>query len=1145
MGTITILRPSGTTSSTGWTPSAGTLHGVTSDDNDATYATWSGDGAELILSTPVDAPPAGERRHQVRLRARGEDGSAWWAVRLSSGALVAGASAQFTSSPGTVTGSWGFGAPADGSTILYAYVAGQSTGLKINELYLDMDSREAPTFTAEVLDGSGASTVLVADTAQPVIRADSIDLDDLNARQYRYWVTLSGAIVWDTGIVSGPAVDRHTTALDNGDYVAHLMVWSTLGQNTEYASDEETVSFTVQVGQVAPPVNPTVTPEPDSPFYRIEACAPYVGSLDGDVGYLEIQRVDCPVGGYLRMATTVGSHASTPEPGGVIGTELEIIVKAGRSDDWRSATDQVLVSQYNSTANQRSWQLYIDADGDGDPALMGRPVMGWSVDGVAHSHLSATERAPVDPYGVVRLKVSWLLDDGLGGQVLTFWTRETDEEDWVVLGDVLTDTSTTVFDSSADYAVGAILNGSSSINQFDGWIYSAEVRHAIDGPAFASPDFTGHLDGTEEITDAQGNVWTVYGSSSIYSPTSTRTVAMLGPLESDECAEWLDYTLPRSGVGATCDHAPVSCCSYYRARTVGRVDGDLRISNWSDVFDPAVPMGVIVMWPDTDASIPTGWSRVTALDDKYAKGVATASTDPGTTGGAATHSHTTPGHTHDTSHIHTVTGATSTSTTSFNSTPNSAGSTAVLSSHTHTRASVNSATVTSSSTPAPGTGTASNDPARLSVIYIESHGSALGVPDGAIGLSADVSLSGWANYANGANRFFKGAAAAGNGGATAASSVDSHTHSINAHTHTGSSHVHTSPNTGTFTSDKTLTAGGTAALWQASHSHPVTVASGNNANLASASGGTSDGGAADSRPPFRNVRVQENTSGGVSLPVGLICAWRGPLGLIPNFWQLCDGTSGTMDLIGRYPQGATSSIGSAGGSAATHTHTGGSHTHTTTGHSHTMTIGSAATATSNVSTTVTVATVTGTHIHTGSDTDSTTPSVGSSSAGTLDATSGEPPYEEVAFIQLMEEPTPGPDPDTFCLTWSDDEHLIRTTGPDGPMWVPVLGKFEWSVDRPFTAAMGVNGTRFVTSAPPGGRNLTMVCAVESEAELAELHAVLARPLVLISPSDATEVWAAPVAESVKVVKVGRIRQVTASFTGTGPEPAPQLADVGA
>lgn len=135
-------------------------------------------------------------------------------------------------------------------------------------------------------------------------------------------------------------------------------------------------------------------------------------------------------------------------------------------------------------------------------------------------------------------------------------------------------------------------------------------------------------------------------------------------------------------------------------------------------------------------------------------------------------------------------------------------------------------------------------------------------------------------------------------------------------------------------------------------------------------------------------------------------------------------------------------------------------------------------------------------------------------------------------------------PDMFCLIWDEDEHLIRTTGPDGPMHVGVAGKFDWSVDKPFTSSAGINGTRFVTSAPPGGRNLDMTAAVESESALAELHAVLARPLVLISPSDASEVWAAPVKETVRVIRIGRIRQITASFIGTGPEPPPQTSDVG-
>jgi hypothetical protein len=259
----------------------------------------------------VDSPPAGERRHQVRLRARGEDGNAWWAVRLSSGSLVAGAAALFGASPETVVGSWGTGAPADGSTTLYAYVTGQTSGVKITELYLDVDSREAPTFTPQILDGSGAATTTVSDTAQPTVRADALDLDGLAARQYRFWVTLAGAIVWDTGVVSGSPVNRQTTPLDNGTYVAHLQVWSTLGANTAYASDEETLEFTVSVGAIPVPDTPAVTPQ--LPFYLIEVCAPDVAEFDGAVGWVEIQRVDCPEGGYLQLTQNFGARASTSD----------------------------------------------------------------------------------------------------------------------------------------------------------------------------------------------------------------------------------------------------------------------------------------------------------------------------------------------------------------------------------------------------------------------------------------------------------------------------------------------------------------------------------------------------------------------------------------------------------------------------------------------------------------------------------------------------------------------------------------------------------------------------------------------------------------------------------------------------------------
>lgn len=711
MGTVTTLRPSATSSGSGWTPSTGTLHGVTSDDSDATYATWSGSGSVLILATPADAPPAGERRHQVRLRARGEDGNAWWAVRLPSGALAAGAAALFGSSPETVVGSWGTGAPPDGSIVLSAYVTGQTSGVRITELYLDMDSRLAPTFTPQILDGSGAATVTISDTAQPTIRADSLDLDDLAARQYRYWVTLSGAVVWDTGVVSGSPVNRDTVPLDNGTYVAHLQVWSTLGANTAYASEEETLEFTVSVGAVPVPDAPSVTEE--SPFYRVEVCAPDVGDFDDEAGWLEIQRVDCVHAGYL--ITTGEGYSSTPSGGA--STDLQITVVAGRDDGWFLDVDTfaTLVANWNQTAGQRGWHLVIPDDG--------KPELTWSTNGTASLGAAATERVRPDPLGVVRLRVLLDTDNGAGGWTVTFYTRESDDEEWVQLGESTSNDgggTTSIFNSPEVYSVGAYFSGSDVVEEFSGKFYSVEIRDGSAGTILADPDFTGHQAGTDSFTDGQGNLWSVNDPASLTSSQSAVTIAIVGPLITDECVEWVDFTFPRSGVAGTCDYQPEECCSYYRVRTLVLMDGQLLVSDWN-----------------------------------------------------------------------------------------------------------------------------------------------------------------------------------------------------------------------------------------------------------------SDSG-----------------------------------------------------------------------------------------------------------------------------------------------------------------------PELFCLEWSEDEHLIRSTSSDGPIYAVVSGKFDWSVPRPFTSALGVMGSRFVTSAPPGGRNLGMAAAVNDEEELTELRAVLARPLVLISPSDASEVWAAPVQESVRVVKVGRIRQVTAAFIGTGPEPSPQTADVG-
>lgn len=601
MATTTTLRPSSLSSGSGWSAvPSGTLYGVTSDDSDSTYALWSGSGSALILATPSDEPPAGERRHAARLRIRGEDGDIWGAVRLSSGGLVSGVSASLASSPETVTGSWGTGLPATGSTVLSAYVTGQTTGVKIEEIYLDVDTREAPTLTPQVLDGSESSVTTVSDTAQPTIRADSVDLDGLTARQYRYWVTLSGAIVWDTGVTSGPSANRRvTTALANGDYVAHIQVWSTLGASTAYASDEETLDFTVSVGTIDAPDAPVVTQVEDAPLYQIEVCAPDASGFDDYQAYVEIQRVDCPQGGYLELTGTDGSYASTPVPAGDPLVNLQVTVSAGRDDQWRPTTDQTLAAHYNSNLDNRAWRFFLDSEVE-DPALLGRIRFAWSEDGTSTLNIaSATVRQPVDSFGVATVRATLMTDDGAGGWSVVFEYLNLDSE-WVQLGDAVTNSgggTSSIFSSTAPYSVGAWFSSTVSQHRFTGRIYFAEVRDGPDGNIIADPDFTGHMAGTTAFDDDQGNTWTVNPPAWITSDQEITSIAILGPLDTDECATYTDYAVSRSGVGTTCTHLPDPCCSYYRARTVGLIDGSVQVSDW-DAASQGTPDEVCLTWDD-------------------------------------------------------------------------------------------------------------------------------------------------------------------------------------------------------------------------------------------------------------------------------------------------------------------------------------------------------------------------------------------------------------------------------------------------------------------------------------------------------------------------------------------------------------------
>lgn len=353
-----------------------------------------------------------------------------------------------------------------------------------------------------------------------------------------------------------------------------------------------------------------------------------------------------------------------------------------------------------------------------------------------------------------------------------------------------------------------------------------------------------------------------------------------------------------------------------------------------------IASGITVPWPSTNASIPTGFTRVAAMDSRYAKGTA-AGVDPAVTGGAATHTHTDPGHTHSIA-SHTHTGTTSGSSDTTRQEGSGVNFTWLLNTHTHTASTSGSSSGTSGST-AGGWSSASSDPDSLIVIWIASDGTPTGFPNGSIVFwdnSGAAPTGSWNLVAS--DKFLKGAAAAGDGGGTTGGS---HSHSGSSHTHVWNGHTHTG---GTSGSSGTTTADNGGSQPQSSLQNPTSVAHTHTYSFGSgstsANGATSsDSGSTSYEPTYAKLGIYQNATGAADLQNGMIACWTGLLSAIPTNWVLCDGTgSSLVDMRGKHVKGAANlaAIGGTGG-AAGHSHSDPSgHTHAYD-HNHTMSFAAA------------------------------------------------------------------------------------------------------------------------------------------------------------------------------------------------------------
>lgn len=426
----------------------------------------------------------------------------------------------------------------------------------------------------------------------------------------------------------------------------------------------------------------------------------------------------------------------------------------------------------------------------------------------------------------------------------------------------------------------------------------------------------------------------------------------------------------------------------------------------------AIASGVTLGHVGTVGTIPANYPRVTALDGRFVKQIATSGTAPGATGGASSHGtdHSFPAHQHpgnDHSHSSWPAFAAKMGDLFLAS---SSGFEHSWDNHGHNVATVSASSATTSGSGGPGNySAATTEPASLAVIFIASDGTR-GIPPDAIFFFPGAAPAGTTAYANASNRFWKGATAAGDGGGTADTS---------SHTHTSPSHDHSQP-----AHTNTITSGNSTATQShdSGSNHGTLTAHTHNYVSTSAGAATSattapTSGAGDVTPPWYKLLTVQNTSATDLIPQNnMIAIWTGALGSIPAGWFLCDGTNSTPNLSqGKYIRGANGSgeVGNTGGSA-THTHPdGGSHVHSAsaTTHSHDGPATSSSTGPTGSVTTGANVRDDDAHVHTttGSTTAVAPGSLTATSPGVSGAnSSNDPLFTGVAYIQFHNVPPNAP-----------------------------------------------------------------------------------------------------------------------------------------
>lgn len=766
---------------------SGTVASVTSDDSDATYVNYLAATSPNNWSVRMGphTAPAGYQRHLVRgrVRARTDVGTLNDDIDLGVGTsdYVRFGTITATAVMTELTTAWfpdfaetGGGAYDPGPITTFNMGAGYPsapsggvTEIRIAELYMDIDCRQQPQYSAQVRDAAGVNQAggTVTDTSSPTLWFGTPAYDGLAANTWAVTVSGPGGIVY-TGSGTGTPPESLVVAppLADGAYTATFMVASTIRSSDVFPNDQ-VLSFTVN-NIVPPPSPPLLTVVREGEGYRLTWEDPGGQTWDDDYVITEVWRDDCS--GSWRIAAVLdglnGSYLdqNIPQLDGLVAPDSDgiCVTHAGACDItyrvryWGYVSTTVTLPTTVPVALVIAW-----------PGANGAIPSGWirvtDFDG-RHPRGATTTAAPSITGGAAtHTHATPPHQHTFPSHTHTLPSRSESSN-----------TSTTTTRSSAGRSLpgqphshifpqtlgasGTSLSGSTAAGSTTGsndpasreviWIRSdgSATQYPVGALAFSTQTVSGWTaDGLSSGRYLKGAAAGGNGGAQIGAHTHTHgvlshthtggqhdhpgfTSGMAQPESNDEALpgagpatpEWFGYhthtvnpistgagTLP-AATGGTTGSSSIEPL-HRRLRVLRNTTGGLQTR-------------IIGLYTGAVGSLPAGLTYCNGAGGTpdmrgwFARDLGTASVN--TTGGAATHNHSVPTHTHgNTSHDHTISVAAS-GNGSFRR--GSTGTLISVPTETHVHPTSNSGTTSLSNSPA-GNGTSGN--AANLPLYREAH----------------------------------------------------------------------------------------------------------------------------------------------------------------------------------------------------------------------------------------------------------------------------------------------------------------------------------------------------------------------------------------------------------------------------------------